>query len=156
MSIKRFEEIEAWQEARRLVNMVYDLTDKTGFRRDFGLKDQIQRSSVSCMSNIAEGFGGDTNQQFLQHLFYARRSSSEVQSHLYVAWDREYISQEEFDFIYNQAQKVGMLTNGFIRYLRSESFKPANELTDKQENGLTGQRANELTGKRANGPTRHT
>lgn len=119
MKITRFEDIEAWKEARKLVNKVYDLTDKKSFKKDFGLRDQIQRASVSCMSNVAEGFDGDTNQQFIQLLFYTRRSSSEVQSQLYVALDRKYINQDEFDVAYKQAQSVGKLTNGFIKYLKS-------------------------------------
>ncbi len=120
MKIIRFEDIDAWKESRILVNMVYDLTSKSLFNRDFGLKEQIQRAAVSCMSNIAEGFDGGTNQQFIQYLFYCRRSSSETQSHLYVALDRNYITQGEFDKIYAQAKKVGKLVNGFIRYLKTQ------------------------------------
>jgi four helix bundle protein len=127
MVIKRFEDIDAWKEARTLVNMVYNLTSKTLFRKDFGLREQIQRSAVSCMSNIAEGFDSDTKQQFIQMLGYAKRSSSEVQSQLYVALDRRYINEKEFEECYKQAQLVGKLTNGFIRYLRTG--KPANRLT---------------------------
>jgi four helix bundle protein len=127
MVIKRFEDIDAWKESRTLVNMVYSLTSKTSFKKDFGLREQIQRSAVSCMSNIAEGFDSDTKQQFIQMLGYAKRSSSEVQSQLYVALDREYISEIEFEECYKQAQSVGKLVNGFIRYLRTG--KPANRLT---------------------------
>ena len=59
-SITRFEEIEAWQTARQLANMIYDLTDQMAFGRDYGLKDQIRRAAVSVMSNIAEGFESRT------------------------------------------------------------------------------------------------
>ena len=135
MSIKKFEEIEAWKEARRLMNMIYDLTNKPAFKKDFGLRDQIQRASVSCMSNIAEGFDGDTNQQFIQYLFYARRSGSEVQSQLYVALDRKYINQSEFDSVYEQGQRVGKLINGFITYLK-KTGQPVNRITGKQLNGV--------------------
>ena len=83
-------------------------------KKDFGLKEQIQRAAVSCMSNMAEGFDGGTRQQFIQFLVYTRSSSSEVQSELYVALDRKYISQTEFDKVYEQAKKVGRLANGFI------------------------------------------
>lgn len=106
--------------------MVYELTNKAVFKGDFGLREQIQRAAVSCMSNIAEGFESDTNQQFIQHLFYARRSSAEAQSHLYVALDRKYVAQNEFETVYKQAQRVGKLTNGFIAYLKQ---KPANRPT---------------------------
>ena len=114
--------------------MVYDLTNKPAFKKDFGLRDQIQRASVSCMSNIAEGFDGDTNQQFIQYLFYARRSGSEVQSQLYVALDRKYINQSEFDSVYEQGQRVGKLINGFITYLK-KTGQPVNRLTGEQLSG---------------------
>ena len=127
MVIKKFEDIDAWKESRILVNMVYRLTSKTVFSKDFGLREQIQRSAVSSMSNIAEGFDSDTKQQFMQMLGYAKRSSSEVQSQLYVALDREYISKKEFEDCYKQAQSVGKLVNGFIRYLRTG--KPADRQT---------------------------
>jgi four helix bundle protein len=119
MKILKFEDIEAWQEARRLVNMVYDLTSKIEFKKDFGLKEQIQRATVSCMSNIAEGFDSGSDQQFIQYLVYTRRSSSEVQSQLYAALDRKYIFQNEFNEVYEQAKRVAKLSNGFIKYLRT-------------------------------------
>lgn len=127
MLIKRFEDIDVWKEARKLVNMIYDLTSKSLFKKDFGLRDQIQRAAVSCMSNVAEGFDSDTKQQFIQMLSYTRRSSSEIQSELYVALDRKYIDKDEFSNCYAQAKLVRKLTNGFIRYLRTG--KPANRLT---------------------------
>ncbi len=129
MGIKRFEDIGVWKEARKLVNMVYDLTAKGLLKRDFGLRDQVQKAAVSCMSNAAEGFDSDTKQQFIQMLAYAKRSASEVQSELYVALDRNYIGKEEFDKSYNQAQSVRKLANGFIRYLKTG--QPANRLTGK-------------------------
>lgn len=99
--------------------MIYDLTTKPLFRKDFGLREQIQRAAVSCMSNIAEGFDSSSNQQFIQFLIYTRRSSSEVQSQLYVSLDRKYITQNEFDEVFEQASKVAKLSNGFIKYLRT-------------------------------------
>ena len=141
MLIKRFEDIEAWKEARKLVNMIYDLTDRLLFKKDFGLKDQIQRAAVSCMSNIAEGFDSDTKQQFIQMLSYTKRSSSEVQSELYVALDRKYIAKEEFDNSYNQAKAVRKLTNGFIRYLRTSK-----QVNLQQAHGPTGQPVNRRGG----------
>ncbi|MFH1645668.1 MAG: four helix bundle protein [Candidatus Omnitrophota bacterium] len=119
MKIVRFEDIDAWKESRKLVNMVYDLTTKDKFSRDFGLRDQIQRAAVSCMSNVSEGFHSNSNQQFIQYLVYTRRSSAEVQSQLYVALDRKYISEYDFKEVYKQSERVGQLANGFIRYLRT-------------------------------------
>lgn len=129
MKISKFEETEAWKESRILVNMIYDLTNKPLFRKDFGLKEQIQRASVSCMSNIAEGFDSGTNQQFVLFLLYTRRSSSEVQSQLYVALDRKYIAQSEFIKVYEQAKKIGKLTNGFITYLKN---RPTGKLANRE------------------------
>jgi len=119
MKIKSFEDIEAWKEARKLTIIIYKLTDKTYFSRDFGLRDQIQRASVSSMSNIAEGFDGGSPNQFIQFLVYSRRSVSEVQSLLYVAHDKQYITKKEFDDGYQQAKLVGKLVNGFITYLKT-------------------------------------
>jgi four helix bundle protein len=119
MKIVKFEDIIAWKESRELVNMIYKLTSKSLFKTDFGLKEQIQKAAVSCMSNVAEGFDGQSNTQFIQYLIYTRRSSSEVQSELYVALDRSYITQEEFDRTYEQSKKVGQLANGLIRYLKT-------------------------------------
>ena len=119
MKIKQFEDIEAWKEAKKLVSLIYKLTDKQVFYKDFGLKDQIQRAAVSCMSNIAEGFESGTNQQFIQFLLYTRRSTAEVQSILYVALDRNYVTDKEFEIAYQQASIIAKLTNGFITYLKN-------------------------------------
>jgi len=122
MLIKRFEDIDVWKEARKLVNMVYDLTNKNLFKHDFGLREQLQKAAVSCMSNVAEGFDSDTKQQFIQMLSYTKRSASETQSEIYVALDRKYITQEEFNDAYEQAQAVRKLANGFIRYLKGNKL----------------------------------
>lgn len=119
MKITKFEDLEVWKESRKLVNMVYDLTGNPVFTKDFGLRDQAQRAAVSCMLNAAEGFDSESNSQLIQHLIYTRRSSSEVQSVFYVALDRKYISEKEFDAVYEQAKKVGKLANGFLRYLKA-------------------------------------
>lgn len=117
--IKRFEEIEAWKEARKLTREVYRATRQGGFRRDFGLRDQVQRASISIMANIAEGFDAGSNREFLKFLGYALRSASEVQSHLYVALDQEYIGQQPFESLFEITVRVKNLISGFIRYLRS-------------------------------------
>jgi four helix bundle protein len=115
--IKRFEDIQAWQEARTLVKMVYALTTKEHFAKDFGLKDQIQRAAVSSMTNIAEGFDCESKLEFARFLGIARRSAVEVQSLLYAAIDTNYISQTEFDLHYEQARKTKALIGGFKRSL---------------------------------------
>ena len=105
MSIRRFEEIKGWQLARELTNQVYSVAMRGAFAKDFGLRDQITRASGSAMHNIAEGFDGGTNPEFIKFLRYSQRSCSEVQSQLYIALDQAYISQDQFEAIYEQAAK---------------------------------------------------
>jgi four helix bundle protein len=125
MKITRFEDIEAWQEARKLVRMVYDVINKSPkFRRDFRLVNQIQDAAVSSMSNISEGFSRKSNREFIQFLYISKSSAAEVQSEVYVALDQEYITQEDFDNIYNQADIVSKMDSGFIKYLHSQLNKP--------------------------------
>ena len=97
MRIERFEDIEAWQVARVLTKEIYCLTQKAPFSKDFGLRDQIQRASVSIMANVAEGFDSGTKKYFANFLSFAFRSASEVQSLLYVALDCGYIVKDDFD-----------------------------------------------------------
>lgn len=117
MTIRRFEDIEGWQLARELTRQVYAVAMRGAFAKDFGLRDQIARASGSAMHNIAEGFDGGSNAEFVKYLRYSQRSCSEVQSQLYVALDQDYISQDEFDAIYNQAALTHSKVGGFIRYL---------------------------------------
>ena len=117
--IERFEEIEAWREARNLTQQIYHVTRRGAFNRDLGLRDQIQRATVSIMANIAEGFDGGSNREFIRYLGYALRSATEIQSHLYVALDQGYIDKERFRALYQLATNVKNLIHGFLRYLRS-------------------------------------
>ena len=88
MKITRFEDIDAWKEARELVQRIYQVSENGGLAKDFGLRDQMRRAGVSVMANVAEGFDSQSDSEFIQFLIYARRSESEVQSHLYVAIDQ--------------------------------------------------------------------
>ncbi len=115
--IERFEDIEGWQCARELVRMVYGVTNGDEFSRDFGLKDQIQRAAGSVMHNIAEGFDGGSNVEFAKFLRYAQRSCTEVKSQLYAALDQQYITEQQFRAIYDQATITHAKIGGFIRYL---------------------------------------
>lgn len=117
MKIERFEDIEAWKLARELTRKVYCLTEKPKFARDIGLKRQIQDAAGSSMHNIAEGFDSETNPEFIRFLRYAKRSCTEVQSELYVALDRQYITKEEFQDGYDHAGRTRAAIRGFIKYL---------------------------------------
>ena len=123
MKLTRFEEIESWQRARELTNHIYDATRTEKFSKDFGLRDQISRASVSVMSNIAEGFNSGSRPEFIRFLGYAQRSCSEVQSQLYVALDQGYVNEMLFQTLYELAGKTSTLIGGFIRYLKSTQTK---------------------------------
>ena len=118
-TIEQFEDIEGWKAARVLTGMVYDVTGEGRFVKDRRLRNQITGAAISVMANIAKGFGSDTNAQFITFLGYARRPAVEMQSLLHIALDRQYVSQEQFDTIYKQAQKTANVIGGFVRYLRT-------------------------------------
>jgi four helix bundle protein len=119
LKIERFEDIEAWQLARELTRKVYSLTKKPEFARDYGLKGQIQDAAGSTMHNTAEGFDSESNPEFVRFLRYAKRSCTEVQSELYVALDQEYITNSEFQDVYDHAAHTRAAIRGFIKYLVS-------------------------------------
>jgi len=120
MKIERFEDIKSWQEARELVRLVYKaIASNKEFSKDFRLASQIQASAVSTMANIAEGFSRKSRKEFIQFLFISKGSAAEIQSHLYVALDMSYISQENFEKIYDRADKVSRMLSNFIKYLKS-------------------------------------
>ena len=121
MKINKFEEFESWKAARKLTSEIYKLTSGDSFSKDFGLKDQIQRASVSIMSNIAEGFGSGSDKHFINFLNYSYRSCSEVQSLLFVSLDLNYIDKAKFDELYNECSKIHGLIGGLIKYLKSSS-----------------------------------
>jgi len=119
--ITRFEDLECWQEARKLVQEVYKICRNPNFNKDFRLIGQIQGAAISAMANIPEGFIRKSAKEFIQFLYISLSSAAEVQSHLYVALDQEYITLEEFEKVFNQANKTAMITSGLIKYLRKTS-----------------------------------
>ncbi len=116
-TIRRFEDIEAWQTARLLVNSVYQVTSKGKFERDYGLRDQIRRASVSILSNIAEGFESRTQAQFIEYLGRARGSAGEVRAQLYVSLDLDYVSNDEFREVFALAETCSRQIFRFMEYL---------------------------------------
>ena len=121
--IEKFEDIEAWQKARELAGAIYSASSDTPFNRDFGLREQIRRASVSIMSNIAEGFGRGGNKELVHFLFIAKSSAAEVQAQLYVALDAGYIDQVKFQELYDLSNNTCKLIGGFIRYLKNQETK---------------------------------
>jgi S23 ribosomal protein. len=121
--IKKFEDIESWKRARTLAKELYEVTASDTFARDFGLKDQIRRASVSILSNIAEGFERGSDKEFLYFLAVAKGSSGEVRAQLYVALDQAYISSDQFRTLANAAAEVSQLISGFMKYLRESTLR---------------------------------
>ena len=115
--IESFEELQSWQKARQLANLIHGLTANTAFERDFRLRDQIQDAAGSVMHNIAEGFDAGSSPEFVRFLKVARRSASEVQSELYLALDRKYIAEKDLKSAYDLATEAKRLINGMIGYL---------------------------------------
>ncbi len=116
-TIKRFEELECWQEARKLVGVIYALTKKSGFKNDFELRNQVVRSATSVMANIAEGFHRSSRKDFLKFLDYSRSSIAETLSHCYISLDQQYISDSEMQAVNDQTLLVWKKINAFIAYL---------------------------------------
>lgn len=121
-NIEKFEDIQAWKKARELTKQIYKVTKNTQFSKDFGLRDQIRRAAVSIMANISEGFARRTNKEFINFLAMAHGSIAEVQSHLYVALDEEYISKQEFNDLHGKANEVSRMVQGFSNYLRNSKI----------------------------------
>ena len=127
-TIQRFEDLECWQEARKLVNLVYELTKNHSFRKDFELVRQVRRSAISSMANVAEGFHRNSTKDFLRFLDYSRGSIAETLRHCYIALDQEYIGESEMTAIRKQADTVWKRVNNFISYLRKHYLrKPATQ-----------------------------
>jgi four helix bundle protein len=142
MTFKSFEEIDAWKKARELTRGVYKATAKGAFGRDYALRDQIRRASVSVMSNVAEGHGRGGTREFLQFLSMALGSSNEVCSQLHVALDQSYIDDREFRELTQLVQETSRLIGGLARYLRSSELKGSKFAppgTKNQERGTKNQ-----------------
>ncbi len=116
-TIRRFEDILAWQKGRHMTNLVYQATRNEAFSRDFALRDQIRRASISIILNIAEGFGRRTDRDFAHFLAQAHGSVAEVQSALYIALDQKYVDRTTFEQIYDVAEECSRLIQAFGKYL---------------------------------------
>ncbi|CAO80526.1 four helix bundle protein [Candidatus Cloacimonas acidaminovorans] len=119
MKIDSFTDIEAWKQARLFVVNVYNIFSQGNSQKDFGFRDQIQRASVSIMSNIAEGFDSGSKKSFIQFLTYSYRSASEVESLLFVALDINYLDANQHNELMSQLNSIKKLIGGFIRYLKN-------------------------------------
>jgi four helix bundle protein len=121
-TFKRLEDIQAWQKARQVTRMIYGLTTNGMFAKDFGLRSQIQRASVSIMANIAEGFGRRSDKEFANFLNMAHGSVAETQSHLYVVLDLAYIEQDSFTKLNELLDEVSRMTLALAQHLRGSQL----------------------------------
>lgn len=125
MLARYFEDLEIWQEARRLTREIYRLTAGPQFSKDFNLRGQIQRAAVSIMSNIAEGFERGGNQEFGQFLYVAKASCGKIRSQLYVAADLGYVSTKESVALVCAFKRLSSMIGSLINYLRRSGLKGA-------------------------------
>ena len=123
MQIKNFEELEIWKTARRLAQEVYTLSKTTQFSKDYGLRDQMRRASVSIMSNVAEGFERGGNQEFVQYLYIAQGSCGEVRSQLYVALDQKYVDQKVTDELLIILKRLSIMIKHLIDHLKRSGMR---------------------------------
>jgi four helix bundle protein len=122
-TFKKFEEIAVWQKSRELTKLIYEATKRENFARDYALRDQIRRASVSIMSNIAEGFERSGTAEFGQFLATAKGSAGEFRSQLYIALDQNYLEHDLFEKLGSLATEVSRMISGLMRYLRQSGIK---------------------------------
>ena len=118
-TVKQFEDLGVWQDARALVKEIYATSKQHAFYRDIGLREQIRRAATSTMSNIAEGFERGTRKEFIQFLNISKGSIGEVRSQLYVAVDQEYLPEKDFTTLRDSAMSLSRRIAKFIRYLET-------------------------------------
>ncbi len=119
-TFKKFEDIKSWQLARDLVRLIYNLTKKEKFNKDYNFVNQIRRSAVSIMANIAEGFERYSKKEFIQFLVVAKGSAGETRNHLYIALDSGYITKEEFKKAREACEVVSRHIWNLIDYLKKD------------------------------------
>jgi four helix bundle protein len=122
-TINRFEDLDIWQEARRLAKEIHVLSEETKLKTDYKLKEQIKGSSGSAMDNIAEGFERDGNLEFRQFLSIAKGSAGESRSQIYKLYDFEITNEEKFNQLKNDYLNLSVKIKNFITYLNKQDFK---------------------------------
>jgi four helix bundle protein len=122
-TIKRFEDLDVWKKSRTLAKTIYLITNSPKFVKDWMLSNHLRKTSVSILSNIAEGFERDGNKEFVNFLSIAKGSCGELRSQLYIAYDQGYINEDQFMEISNLAEEISKSLKGLIVYLQKSDFK---------------------------------
>lgn len=121
MSVEKgFEQIISWKKVRELNKGIYELTTKPNFSKDFALRDQIRRASISISSNIAEGYVRKTDKEFIYFLNVAQASCYEVKSQLYLTLDIEYITNKKFETVFSICEEISKTIHGLIKHLEKK------------------------------------
>jgi four helix bundle protein len=115
--IETFEDLRVWQRGIELVKQVYLLTKEGDLSKDFGLRDQLRRASVSVPTNIAEGFERYSRKEYVQFLNIAKGSAGEVRSLLRVALEVGYLDKSKYDTLYNHAMELSRMLSTQIQAL---------------------------------------
>jgi four helix bundle protein len=120
--IEKFEDIKAWQKARELVREIYLVSEEEKFKKDFALKEQIRKSAISVVSNIAEGFARRTNKEFVQFLYVSHGSLAEIEAQLYLGHDLGYLDINKFNSLYGSCYEISKMIMGLIKYLSTHKL----------------------------------
>ena len=123
MNIKRFEDLEIWQEARILCKIIFKITSVGPFCSDFRFRDQIKAASGSVMDNIAEGFDRGGNKEFSQFLSFSQGSIGEVRSQSYRAYDFEYIDEEKLNELLEHTDSLSRKTFNLMKHLKHSDIQ---------------------------------
>ncbi|MEX0723928.1 MAG: four helix bundle protein [Gracilimonas sp.] len=117
--ITRFQDLNCWEEARILVKHIYKISEQSDFGKDYGLKDQIRRASVSIMTNIAEGFSRYHRKDSIRFFDFSQSSAAEVQSLLYIAEDLSYLTSERAKELRNDALRCQRMILALIKHFKT-------------------------------------
>ncbi len=118
MKAKRFEDLNIYKQARELTHDIYGITKSSGFQNDFYLINQIRKSAVSIMSNIAEGFERKGDKEFAQFLFIAKGSCGELRAQMDIALDQSYVNETLYKNTRSKCEKTSSMISNLIKYLR--------------------------------------
>jgi four helix bundle protein len=122
-TIKSFEELEIWKEARRLYKKILELLKREEDTKDFRFKNNLKEAAGSVMDNIAEGFERDRRLEFVNSLSYSKGSTGEVRSQLFRGFDSEYWDESELNELNEEYRNLASHIADFIKYLNTSDQK---------------------------------